>query len=206
MKTELAAVGARGVDSLPFSEGGSLAQARALRAAGVDFFVGYLGAITPARLVAILAAGLAFMPVTFGGEYEDGPLDEIAQLKTLGIPTGTTVWLDMEGLKAFHSDPPTLIATINAWADGIAAAGWMPGLYVGAPQPLTSAELHALHVVRYWKGQGRCVDRSNALAEPTNGWCMTQMWPSVSWAGGILVDANIVGQDYRSRVPVWVRG
>lgn len=203
MKIQNATVGARGADSLPFSGGGTAAQAQGLKAAGYEFFVGYLGAMNAARLGFILDAGLAFMPVTFGGEYEDGADDEVAQLKALGIPAGCSVWLDMEGLKAFKTDPPKLTAMMNAWADRIAAAGWMPCLYVGCPQPLTSAELHGLHVVRYWKGQGRCVDRSNALAEPTSGWCCTQMFPSVSVAG-FMIDANCIGQDYRARVPAWV--
>lgn len=208
MRATPASVGARGADSDPFSRSADAARAAMLRSSGIDFVFGYLGTITLAFVQIVLAAGLGFMPVTYAGEYEDGPNDEIAQLKALGIPTGVSVWLDLEGLKAYHSDIPTLIAKINAWADGIAAAGWMPCLYVGAPQPLTSAELHALHVVRYWKGQGRCVDRFNALAEPTNGWCLTQMWPSVLWPEGhaaqVLVDLNIVGEDYKARLPVLV--
>lgn len=206
LTTKPANVGSRGVDSLPFSGGGTTAQAQALKAAGVEFFVGYLGAMNPARLAAVFAAGLAFMPVTFAGEYEDGAADEVAQLKALGIPAGASVWLDLEGMKAFKSDPAQLIAKINAWADTIAAGGWMPCLYVGVPQPLTSAELYALRVVRYWRGQGSIRDRNNALAEPAGcGWCMTQMFPSVTW-GGVLVDANIIGQDYKARVPAWVVG
>lgn len=192
------------IDSLPFSQGGTATQATALAQSGVDCFVGYLGAMTPARLAIVLEAGMAFMPVTFGGAYENGPLDEVAQLQMLEIPPGVSVWLDLEGLKAYHTDPLKLTMLINAWADVIAAKGWMPCLYVGCPQPLTSVELHALHVVRYWKGQGRCVDRNNALAEPTNGWCMTQMFPSVTRAG-VLVDGNMIGQDYKARTPSWVR-
>lgn len=205
MRAEAATVGARVVDSLPFSQGGTAAQAAALKASGVDGFAGYLGAMTPARLAAVLAAGLAFIPVTFGGEYEDGPLDEIAQLKALGIPAGASVFLDMEGLKAFKTDPTKLIGMVNAWADGIAAAGYTPCLYVGVPQPLTSDELWNLRVKGYWRGQGSVRDRNGALAEPTKcGWMMSQAWPSVVRAG-VLVDCNQVGQDYRERVPMWVR-
>jgi len=204
MRAVTATVGARGVDSLPFAQAGTTSQAAALKASGVEFLVAYLGVINPARLAIVLASGLAFMPVTLAGEYEDGPSDEIGQLKTLGIPAGTSVWLDLEGMKAFRSDPLALVNKINTWADAIAEGGWMPCLYVGSPQPLTSRELWALRVKRYWRGQGRIVDRNNALAEPWNcGWCMTQMFPSVTW-GGVLVDANIIGQDYLARVPSWV--
>ncbi len=207
MRIVSADVGSRGADSLPYSQGGTPAQAAGLRAAGFDWFAGYLGAMNTPRLEAILQAGLAYSPVTFGGEYEDGADDEITQLRALGIPmrfapdSGVTVWLDMEGLKAFKSDPIALAAKIDAWATKIQDAGYMPGLYVGVPQPFTSAELWTLKVRRYWKGMGSLRDRTNALAEPTScGWCCTQVYPSVV-RGGVLIDANIVGQDFKGRVP-----
>ncbi len=143
--------------------------------------------------------------MTLAGEYTDGPNDELAQLAALGLPPGTTVFLDLEGLKAFKTDPAVLIEKINAWADAVAKAGFVPGLYVGVPQPLTSQELYALRVQRYWRGQGSVRDRFNALAEPSGcGWCMTQMYPSIT-RGNTWVDCNMVGQDYRGRVPSWVK-
>lgn len=205
LRVEQATVGARGVDSYPFSVGGTAAQAVALRDMGVDFLVGYLGVISPMRLGGALAAGLAFMPVTVAGEFFDGPADEVAQLKALGIPPGVTVWLDLEGQKSFGWPALDLIEKINAWADAIRSAGYEAGLYVGVPQPLTSDELWSLRVTRYWRGQGSIRDRHNRLAEPTKcGWCMTQMYPAVRRAG-IDVDFDIIGQDYLRRVPSWVR-
>ncbi len=205
MRAEKASIGACVVDSLPFSQAGTQSQATALRASGVDAVVGYLGVINAARVAFVLSAGLAFIPVTLAGEYNDGPNDEAMQLQALGIPAGTTVFLDLEGLAAFKADPVALIAKINAWADGIAAAGYVPGLYVGVPQPLTSQELYALRVQRYWRGQGSVRDRNNALAEPAGcGWCMTQMYPSIT-RGETWVDCNMIGQDYKGRVPTWVR-
>lgn len=206
MRVAPAPVGAHVVDSLPFSQAGTLEQAKALRASGVDALVGYLGVINATRVGHLHAAGLAFMPVTLAGEYEDGPADEIGQLRALGIPPGASVWLDLEGMKAFKSNPAELIAKSNAWADPIAAASYMPCLYVGVPQPLTSDELYALRVKRYWRGQGSVRDRFNALAEPTRcGWCMTQMFPSYH-RGGAWVDSNMIGQDYQARTPAWVVG
>lgn len=209
MKVATASVGARGVDSLPFSTSGTAEQARALKASGIDFFVGYLGAMTPARLAAVLAAGLAFMPVTLAGEYNDGADDEIAQLRALGIPAGTSVWLDLEGTAAFGAEPVALSAKINAWADKIAAGGWMPCLYVGAPQPFTSKELYSLRCVRYWLGIGRCVDRFGDDAYPACGWCMRQDWHGqklgMVWRNtGVLVDTNSIQCDHRGRLPAWV--
>jgi hypothetical protein len=204
MRTEPAFVGAMCVDSLPFSVGGTAAQAKALRSAGVDAVYGYLGVISAQRVRLILDAGMAFMPVTLAAHY-DG-LASIAQCRSLGVTPGVTVCLDVEGMTAFRSDPIALAKTIDAWADPVDAAGFMPGGYFGSPQPFTSEEMWALHVKRYWRGQGRIVDRHNALAEPTkSGWCVTQIYPSVQ-RGGVLVDVDVVGQDYLGRVPSWMIG
>src|SRR5262249_38947658 len=169
MKVESAAVGARGVDSYPFSAGGSAQQAVALKQSGIDYFVGYLGVINNARLKNILDAGLAFMPVTLAAKY-DGPA-AVAHCKGLGLPSGCTVWLDFEGKPAFNTLATELIAKIDAWADAVTAAGYQPGIYVGSPQPLTSDELWGLRVVRYWNALSRESDRRGALAEPKCGWC-----------------------------------
>lgn len=208
MQTQSAFVGARLVDSLPFSQAGTAQQARALRASGVDGVIGYLGAFTPARLAAVLDAGLGFMPVTLAGEYEDGASDEVAQLRALGVPQNTSVWLDLEGMKAWKSDPVVLTAKINAWAEQIQDGGWLPCLYVGAPQPFTGRELYALRVVRYWLGIGRCVDRYGKDAYPDSGWCMRQDWHGqkngMMWKDtGVFVDTNAVQCDHRGRLPIW---
>ena len=203
MKVEKANVGAVIVDSLPFSQSGTLAQAQALRAAGADGVAVYLGVASKSVVAAILGAGLGCFAVTLAGEYSDGAQDEVANLKALGLLVGTHVFLDMEGLAAYNTDPVKLIGLVNAWADGIRAAGYKPALYVGNPQPLTSQELWKLRVELYWKGQGRCVDRFNQLAEPTGGWALSQMWPSHT-RGGVWVDSNMAGQDYKGRSVSWV--
>lgn len=209
MIAEKAFPGARGVDSLPFSQGGSEDQARALACSGIEFFVGYLGAMNLTRLGHILNAGLAFMPVTFAGEYKDGARDELVQLGALGIPAGTTVWLDLEGLDAWNTPTADLARLVNGWATDIAGAGYMPGLYVGAPQPFTGPDLYALRVVRYWLGQGRCVGKDGRDAYPSCGWCMRQDWHNSGngyfWKDtGVFVDTNSIQADHQGRLPVWV--
>jgi hypothetical protein len=196
--------GSRVADSLYFSQHGTPESARAL-ASGMDAFAGYLGSVTQPLLKAVLDAGMGFIPVTYGGAYNNGFADELAQLKLLGVPPGATVFLDMEGLSAFKTDPTVLEGKVNAWADGIVAAGYVAGLYVGVPQPLTSDELWKLRVSRYWKGQGSLRDRNNNLAEPTGcGFCMTQMFPSVV-RSGITIDCSMVGQDFKGRTPTMVK-
>ncbi len=207
MKTEQAFVGARVVDSLPFSQGGNAAQALLLKDRGVDGVVGYLGSMNAWRLGHIIDSGLAFMPVTFAGEFFDGPADELAHLQALGLPKGCTVWLDLEGHKSFNWPPQDLVRLIDEWASKVAAAGYMPGLYVGSPQPLTGPELAKLAVVRYWKAPSLVLDRHGKdWSEPPGcGWCMQQVWPQGMFRDtGVFVDVNIIGQDRRGRVPAWV--
>lgn len=210
MRVETAFPGARGVDSLPYSQGGTAPQACALAASGVEFFVGYLGAMNPTRLGYLLTAGLAFMPVTFAGEYKDGAADELAQLRALGIPKGCTVWLDLEGLDAWNTPADKLAALIEAWARDIVAAGYIAGLYVGAPQPLTGKQLYALKgITRYWLGIGRCVGKDGLDAYPQCGWCMRQDWHGkkngMMWKGtGVFVDTNAIQCDHKGRLPTWV--
>jgi len=206
MKSELAKVGARGIDSLPFSQGGTAQQARDLFDSGIDFVVGYLGAINATRLGYILDAGMAFMPVTFAGEYFDGALDELKQLDALGIPKRTTVWLDLEGKKSYEWPTQDLIARINEWAKQIINEGYEAGLYIGSPQPLTADELYRLKVTRYWKAPSRVVDRNGISYDgPQCGFCMYQCWPSIMWKDtGVFVDVDFIQQDFRGRLPTWV--
>lgn len=220
MKVVTAFPGARGVDSLPFSQGGTEAQAKRLAASGIDFFVGYLGAMNKTRLGYILDAGLAFMPVTFAGAYENGGADEVAQLKALGIPAGCSVWLDLEGQKAWNTPADQLMPKLEGWAATVASGGWMPCLYVGAPQPLTGRQLYNLKgIVRYWLGIGRCIGRDLKDAYPDCGWCMRQdwhgqkngmLWPPVSHFPNVpanervFVDTNAIQCDHKGRLPAWV--
>ncbi len=201
MRVEPCPVGARVIDSLPFSQGGTATQAKALKATGIDGIVGYLGVIDAERLGFILDAGLGFWAVTLAGHYDGG--QTVQALRALGVPPGMSAFLDLEGLAAFHTEPAALESKIDAWADTVATGRFLPGLYVGVPQPFTSDELWNLRVSRYWRGQGSVRDRMNNLAEPTGcGWAVTQMYPSILRAQ-VLVDVNVVGQDYKGRVPAW---
>lgn len=209
MKTIATTPGQRFVDSYPLSAGGTRAQLDAVRASGIDGVILYLGVATAARVADAVAAGLAVMCVTTANHYDGATA--AAECKALGLPAGCTVWLDVEGQEAWQTPAADLAAKIDAWARAVEAAGYVPGLYAGAPQPLTSGELWALSVKRYWKGLGRCVDRSGALAEPHgSGWCLIQLqhdngsgqwWPAPDAPGRVLVDVDAVQADYLGRTP-----
>ena len=212
MNVEKIPVGARLVDSEPFSRGGTAAQAKRLRETGIDGLVGYLGTMNTTRLRYVLDAGLGFMPVTYAGEYFDGAADELKHLRDLGLPAGLTVMLDLEGKKSYGWPPQDLIAKIDAWALAIQKAGYIAGLYIGSPQPLTGEELARLRVTRYWCAPSLVLDRNGrSWAEPPGlGFCMRQMWPQRHWPNDtdpdrVWVDVNMVGEDRRARVPTWIK-
>jgi hypothetical protein len=195
-----ARAGALCADSLPFSESGTLAQAQALRAAGIEAVYGYLGVINAERVGYVLQAGMAFLPVTLADRY-NGP-SAVTELTALGVPGSVSVCLDMEGPSTL-AIPSATIAAVNAWAAPVARAGYIPSLYVGVPQPLTSEELWLLNVHGYWRGQGSIRDRNDALAEPLRcGWWGVQAYPSVT-RGGVLVDLDMLTEDYLGRLPSW---
>jgi hypothetical protein len=196
MNSQDAFIGARGTDSVTLLGPTSAA---ALKGLGFDFAIQYLGTVNAGVVQAILDAGLAFMPVTYADRFNGQQAAE--QCAALGLPAGVTVWLDLEGIGPGLT-PEAVIAQVNAWAKAISDGGYMPGLYVGAGDKLTSQELYALSVVRYWKGQSRLLDRNGALSEPSCGWCMTQLYPHVG-RGGVDVDIDVIGSDYRNRVPLW---
>jgi hypothetical protein len=194
VKLVQAPVGARLIDSLPFSRGGTALGAKALATAEVDGVALYLGAATPVQVNACLDAGLGMVGVTFGGAYDGAAA--VRQAEALGMPPGWPIFLDLEGPDAFKTPISELTRKVVDWVAPVRAAFFLPCLYVGVPQPFTSEELWKLPVVRYWKGQGLARDRfGNAVEPDVCGWTMTQMWPS-QLCGGILVDHNMVGHDY----------
>jgi hypothetical protein len=121
-----------------------------------------------------------------------------AALKKLLIPATISLFIDLESMGGVAADK---IAHANAAADAIMSEGFTPGGYIGSGVLLTSAQLYALHVVRYWKSGSRVEDATGALAEPACGWCAIQGIPFNYQVpgGGPEVDVDTVWQDYRGR-------
>jgi hypothetical protein len=198
---------ARGIDCVT-----TLTQVSAedLKARGIDFSIRYLGSVTANEVDIILSAGLAFMPVTYGLKHGTEPTKELGtrfgsssarQARDAGVGLGATVWLDLEDMAG---TPQEVIDFVDAWATVILGAGFQPGLYVGAGALLTSQQLYALKVVRYWQSLSKEIDVRGQLAEPACGWCMIQLYPTIVVAG-VSVDIDVIQQDYRQRTPMWTR-
>ena len=196
MKTTTLPVGKRGVDTIIALDA---EKCERLRNAGMTFVVRYLTSLSKDELAAILGSGLALSLVTYANSFD--PSDEIAKLRTLGIPLGTVVWLDVEGVTA---DPVTLQQRISTWARAVKAAGYEPGGYFGSQQLLTSVELFALPITRYWHSCSRVVDRFGIEAGPQCGWVMIQLHPPNLTIAGVIVDVDVIQKDYRGREVTFV--
>jgi hypothetical protein len=116
--------------------------------------------LTAAEARVILDAGLAFMAVqhvesedSWAATPEKGLANGAVAAKeaaTIGIPPGTTVWCDLEGV-ATTASANDVIGYCNAWHERVAAAGFVPGLYVGWHCGLTSRQLYqSLRFTHYW--------------------------------------------------------
>lgn len=173
--------------------------AAALKSAGMSFAVRYLGSVSGEEVRTILAAGLAFMPVTYAKAYSG--MGAINQLRMLSLPEGCTVWLDLEGET---SAPPDIIAKVNAWAGQIQAGGYEAGLYVGAGCVLTSEELYGLKVTRYWDSCSVELDRYGRRAAPKCDFCCVQLRPYNTTVAGVVVDVDVIQRDASGRLPTWV--
>ena len=182
--------GTRGIDTVATL---TYLDAKALVDAGFNFVIRYVVSLSATELSDILRAGMMVSFCSYANSFD--PSDEIAALQRLGIPKGVVVWLDVEDVK---DDPVTLQQRINAWAHALEAAGYIPGLYIGANTLLSSIELYKLAVKRYWHSCSRVLDRSSNEAAPLCGWCMYQCTCEVDRAG-VHVDIDFVYEDYKSR-------
>lgn len=176
-----------GVDTLRTETPADFAK---LKAARVMWRAAYIEKITAQELADQLAAGIAFMPVTYALDFNAG--SHVARLEALGIPKGVTVWLDVEGS---NLDALDIITKINTWAAYINAAGYEAGLYIGAGMPLTDAQLYALPLVkRYWHSVSRVPDPR------VRGCCVRQLRPNDVYPTGIDVDVDVSEPDYEGDV------
>ena len=211
--------GAQGFDSDTALDAGTANQ---LYGTGFRFGIRYLsrttpqhaGDLSPAEVQIILAAGLAIMPVqhvsargwvpsaSLGQQYGSAAAANAAQC---GFPSGVSVWLDLEMVASYATAADT-IAYVNAWAGAVEAAGFDPGLYIGAlwsgvsngEVNLTGDDLYwRLRVTRYWKSM------STVPAIPYRGYCIIQA-QAPSPVDGIAIDRNVVMADGFGGLPNWL--
>lgn len=213
----LATPGAQGFDSdtIVFAD-----TAAELFRAGFRFAVRYLSRTVPqnqsdlciSEAQTILGAGLALMAVQhcprpgwapnrqLGQEYGEAAAQNAVEI---GLPVGINLWLDLEGVADWVSDADT-IEHCNAWAGAIEAAGFVPGLYVGANQPLSGDQLYwRLRIRNYWRSASIVPDI------PYRGYQMVQALAPSPVAGakaGIAIDRDVIMSDNFGGLPMWLTG
>ncbi|HEY3910393.1 MAG TPA: glycoside hydrolase domain-containing protein [Stellaceae bacterium] len=189
--------------------------------AGFRFALRYLSRTEPqnpsdlstGEAQAILGAGLALMAVqhcplsgwapsaALGKQYGQSASHNAA---AIGLPfastpagLGLSLWLDLEGVASWASAADT-IAYCNAWAGAVEAAGFLPGLYVGANQPLSGDELYwRLRVTHYWRSASTVPDI------PYRGYQMVQAL-APSPVDGVAIDRDVVMADAFGALPTWL--
>ena len=186
--------------------------------AGFDFAVRYVprnfvatpedsqGNLTAPEAEAILGAGLALMVVQHVASAGWTPSQSLGEsygsyaaqnAQEIGLPPGMILWVDLEGV-ASGTSAATTTAYCQAWADQVAAAGYVPGVYIGANTGLTASEIEALPFGYYWQSG------SSVPALSQTGYCMVQSISSSYVLGGVEYDLDIVQTDLNGKTPVWL--
>lgn len=204
MRVERAPHGARGVDTIiDFTA----SRAKAIKAAGYDYVVRYLGRLTAFERDTILEAGLALLAVNYSRRNgwkpseRTGDLDGLASVgdaAKAGLPSGMTLWCDVEGPSGTAADT---IAHVNAWASRVQASGYIAGMYVGYGIALTPEQMyHRLKVTAYWDSCSRNVTVAH------RGFQMYQHYPGNVHVGELIVDINHIETDAMGDTPAWLVG
>jgi hypothetical protein len=182
---------------------------------GYAFCVRYLsrsqgqapGDLSAGEADAILAAGLGLMAVQHVRAPGWSPTAALGQQDganasynagQIGFPAGVNIWSDLEGVNA-AAVSPDVIGYCNAWFDAVAAAGYMPGLYVGANCILDGQQLYDLKYQHYWKSLSR------VPVLPSRGYQMVQTGVTDP-VNGIGIDQDLTQTDAEGGQVIWLIG
>ena len=147
------------------------------------------------------AAGLGMSIVLFQGFYQPFWSDPaqgtargqlmVTNAQSVGYPRGAQVFLNLENNLSDGTSPTTragMISWVKNWASAVRSAGFVPGVYVGVPQLLTTADLE--NAVGsdgvFWRSA------SSSAPQTNRGYVMRQPTISVS-ACGTTIDVDISG-------------
>jgi hypothetical protein len=154
----------------------------------------------------ILLSGLALMPVQHArapGWSPDASLGQAdgqeasANAKAIGFPSGVNLWCDLEGVNP-AAQAQDVVDYSRAWYHAVRAAGYSPGLYVGAGTLLTGQQLFDLPFRHYWRSSSRVPDI------PKRGYQLIQFSPEVQ-LNGIAIDVDVALPDDEGASARWLR-
>lgn len=154
----------------------------------------------------ILNSGLALMLVqhvrppgwspnaTLG--QQDGQ-EASANAGAIGFPGGVCLWCDLEEVNP-AAKPQDVTSYCRAWYKAVRAAGFVPGLYVGAGTLLTGQQLFNLPFQHYWRSSSGVPDI------PNRGYQLIQLSPTIQ-LNGISIDLDVALPDNRGDSARWMR-
>jgi hypothetical protein len=193
----------------------SAKDALVMRGAGYSFALRYIRRslrsskdLSWTEIQSLHNAGLAVMPVQHvESESSWTPLDDKGRLygsnaalacAELGIPGGTTVWLDLEGVdpKVASED---VIHYCNWWYGRVEKAGYQPGIYIGWRCGIGAEALYKrLKFTRYWASYNLNSDEYPI----TRGVCMQQgRGAAPSSAAWLDIDTDVIRGDMLGGYP-----
>jgi hypothetical protein len=164
------------------------------------------GDLSVAEATGIVNAGLALMAVQHVRAAGWSPSGELgastganaaSNAQSIGLPAGMNIWCDLEGCAA-DATAQQVIDYCQGWYNAVAAAGYVPGLYVGAGSVLSSSQLYYnLSFQHYWRSQSNVPD----VAE--RGYQLTQLYPTVT-VNGVGIDQDTTSTDNQGGTVLWL--
>ena len=153
------AKGLHGFDSLTVE---SQAQINCLAAAGYSYDMVNTNDLTNAEYNRAAAAGMKI--VLFQGYYApywtsatngiSQGNKAVATAKKVLYPRGAQIYLNLEN--TLNTNRPVILAWLKNWVAAVRAAGYLAGVYVGADQSLTAADLDSFPgVSAYWRSASK---------------------------------------------------
>jgi len=163
--------------------------------------------LTEREATDILSAGLALMPVQHAREpgwspnqvlgRQDGQ-EAATNAQDVGFPPGVNVWFDLEGVGR-PARARDVIDYCAAWYEAVSAAGYVPGLYVGAGALLTGQQLYDLPFHHYWRSASEVPDI------PNRSYQLFQFSPSIE-INGVSIDLDVPRTDKKGGAAQWFQG
>ncbi len=162
--------------------------------------------LTEQEATDILNSGLALMPVQHARKQGWSPNQALGQqdgqeasanAQTVGFPDRVSLWCDLEGVNS-SAQAQDVIDYCEAWYEAVSAAGYIPGLYVGAEALLNGRQLYDLSFQHYWRSQSQVPDI------PHRGYQVIQFGPSVQ-INGVRIDLDVALNDNQGGAAQWLR-
>jgi hypothetical protein len=164
-----------------------------------------VGNLTTAEMKNLITAGLSVFVVQHCPLPNWMPTGELgteyakyggSYLNWQEYPKGAIAFLDLE-MVSKEATATAIIEYCNNWFDGITAAGFVPGIYIGYQTGLSDAQLYgSLKFKSYWRAYN--CDQSI----PTRGWQIIQH--TAKTLNGISYDPNTIQADNKGDLPMWV--